>query len=95
MSGVARSFRKGSETIATWFGISKDSSGRLIGRYPGYGTDKAAAPDTTGVPTTDTSANLMSQEDQMRNRQRGVLANIYAGNNAGTPALGTKQLLGS
>lgn len=48
----------------------------------------------TGVPTTDTAANLASQQDQLRNMQRGVLSNIYAGNTATPPTTGTRTLLG-
>ena len=94
MSGMARSFRKGSETIGTWFGLSKSSSDQIIGRYPGYGTTKRGPTGDMTVPSTDTASNLQSQEDQLRNKQRGVLSNIYAGNNASAPVVATKQLLG-
>ena len=94
MSGMIKEFRKGTETIGTWFGVPKTTTSSWIDKekFAGQAT-KAQAPDLT-VPTTDTAYNLQMQQDQLRNKQRGVLSNIYAGNNAPTPNVATKTLLG-
>lgn len=94
MSGMIREFRKGTETIGTWFGVPKSTTSSWIDKEKFAGqAKKGQAPDLT-VPTTDTAYNLQMEQDQLRNKQRGVLANIYAGNNAPAPTVATKTLLG-
>lgn len=70
---------------------------RILGRVTGtqLGGYQPSPPRDTGAPSTDTAANLQNQQDQLRNMQRGVLANIYAGNSAAGPTVATRQLLGS
>ncbi len=63
------------------------NAGRKYYGEPAINTD-------TNAPTTDTSANLLSQQSQLRNMQRGVLSNIYAGGSAPNPSTGSRQLLG-
>ena len=45
-------------------------------------------------PNVSTAANLAQQQNDLRDRQRGVLANIYAGNNAPPPTTATGTVLG-
>lgn len=52
------------------------------------------APGLPVGPTTDTAAKAVAQQSQLQARQRGVLANIYAGNTANQPTVGVKTLLG-
>lgn len=52
------------------------------------------APIPLGSPSTDTAANLQTQQDQLRNRQRGVMSNIFAGNSGPAPSTGSNTLLG-
>lgn len=56
------------------------------------GKGTVAAPQ---VPNTDTAAMASAQQQQQLARQRGVLATIYAGNNAQAPTVATKTLLGA
>lgn len=46
------------------------------------------------APNID-DASMRQQETDRLQRRRGVLANIYGGNNAAAPTVAVKQLLGS
>jgi len=61
---------------------------------PGTSYYGEASPTPGSAPTSDTAANLSNQQAQLRNLQRGVLSNIYAGGNAPAPSVGTRTLLG-
>ena len=51
-------------------------------------------PPVIAAPNVSTAANLAQQQDDLRNRQRGVLSNIFAGNNAPPPTVATGTVLG-
>ena len=55
---------------------------------------KTPPPVFPGAPTADTAANSAQQTQDMMRRRRGVMANIFAGNNAAPPPT-TKTNLGS
>lgn len=59
--------------------------------FGGHATPLGAQPQ---VPTTDTASMAAAQQNQQLARQRGVLANIYAGNNPAAASVATKMLLG-
>jgi hypothetical protein len=53
-----------------------------------------ATPPPPGPATQDTAANATLQQQLLLRRRRGVLGNIYAGGNAGSPQTATKSALG-
>lgn len=62
---------------------------------PAYAAFKPkAAPVVNAPPNVNTASNLAQQQDDLRNRQRGVLSNIFAGNNAPPPVTATGTVLG-
>lgn len=74
-----------------------DPAGAFVGRETGiskYLTKKEGPPGPPQAPNVSTAANLAQQQDDLRNRQRGVLSNIYAGNNAPPPTVATGTVLG-
>ena len=83
MSGFFNSIIGGSKAI-----------GHKIGYGPILGSSPKAPPVPT-APTIDSAQVLAQQQSDLRARQRGVLANIYAGNNSPAPAVASKTLLGS
>lgn len=90
MSGVENYFARGSESIASVFGWKKSSSSKVAGLF---GTPSPYKSPTLGPPpTTDTAANNSQQQQQQLARQKGVLATIFAGNNATAPVTSKTQL---
>lgn len=76
--------------------LDRGTQNFVLGHPPAgrnYYGEAPNAPPT--APTTDTAANLQNQQDQLRNLQRGVLSNIFAGSNSPAPTTGSRQLLGS
>jgi hypothetical protein len=59
-----------------------------------FGNSRRINPSLARPPTTDTAANDSLQQQQQLARQKGVLATIFAGNNASQPTVATKSLLG-
>ncbi len=55
--------------------------------------DVPDVPEPPAAPTID-DAVRSRQEQDLRRRRRGVLANIYGGANASRPTVGTTTLLG-
>ena len=56
---------------------------------------KSAAPPLPGAPTADVAANDATQVQDDIRRRRGVLANIYAGQNPSDPTNVLKTQLGT
>lgn len=79
MSGVIKSFSRGSKKIAGAFGSL-------------LGLDSPKMPEQPQVPQIDDANKNLNEADRIRKR-RGVLANIFAGSSTGG-TVGTKQLLG-
>lgn len=52
-------------------------------------------PSPVQPPTQDTAANAANQAADMNAKRKGVLANIYAGQNATAPMVSAKTTLGS
>jgi hypothetical protein len=89
MSLFSNSFAKATSWI--------DPAGAAIGRntgIQGYLTKKPGPPAPPQAPNVSTAANLTQQQDDLRNRQRGVLSNIFAGSNAPPPTTATSTVLG-
>ena len=59
-----------------------------------YLLKKEGPPGPPQAPNVSTAANLAQQQDDLRNRQRGVLSNIFAGNNAPPPVTASGTVLG-
>jgi hypothetical protein len=93
MSGVENAFARGSEDIASVFGWRKSSSSK-VASVLGAKSPYLPAGRIQPPPTTDTAANDSLQQQQQLARQKGVLATIFAGNNASQPTVATKSLLG-
>lgn len=74
-----------------------DPAGAAIGRATGITgalVRKENPPGPPQAPNVSTAANLAQQQDDLRNKQRGVLSNIFAGNNAPPPTTATGTVLG-
>jgi hypothetical protein len=59
-----------------------------------YARKKEGPPGPPQAPNISTAANLSQQQDDLRQRQRGVLSNIFAGPNAAPPLTATGTILG-
>jgi hypothetical protein len=91
MSGIAPTFHK----IFQW----TDPVGSRIDNGKadliGDALKPKPAPITPGAPpNVSTAGNLAQEQNDLRNRQRGVLSNIFAGQNAPAPATATGTVLG-
>lgn len=63
---------------------------------PQYGNSYGQGPPAPpGPPSQDTAANAALQQNDVLRRRRGVMANIFAGGAAATPATSTKSTLGT
>ena len=74
-----------------------DPAAAAVGRSSGianYLVKKEGPPGPPQAPNVSTAGNLAQQQDDLRNRQRGVLSNIFAGNNAPPPVTATGTVLG-
>ena len=74
-----------------------DPAGAFVGRETGikdYLVKKENPPGPPQAPNISTAANLSQQQDDLRQRQRGVLSNIFAGKNAPPPVTATGTVLG-
>jgi hypothetical protein len=74
-----------------------DPAAAAVGRSTGVTNAlvrKENPPGPPQAPNVSTAANLTQQQDDLRNKQRGVLANIFAGNNAPPPTTATGTVLG-
>lgn len=74
-----------------------DPAAAAVGRATGiknYLVKKPGPPGPPQAPNVSTAANLAQQQDDLRNRQRGVLSNIFAGNTAPPPTTATGSVLG-
>jgi hypothetical protein len=79
MGGVFRNFVKGTKSIGTWFGISKDRSGH--GLHKLYGD--AAGPDPIAQKQKNATNNLINATNALyasdRKRQRASALSTGAG----------------
>lgn len=74
-----------------------DPAGAFVGRESGIAgalIKKENPPGPPQAPNVSTAANLAQQQDDLRNKQRGVLSNIFAGSNAPPPTTATGTVLG-
>jgi len=74
-----------------------DPAGAFVGRETGITgalVKKEGPPGPPQAPNVSTAANLSQQQDDLRQRQRGVLSNIFAGNTAPPPVTATGTVLG-
>lgn len=58
------------------------------------GITKPDIPKVPGTPTIDEAKQFQQETDRIR-RRRGVFANMFGGSSAGSPAVGTRVLMGS
>lgn len=99
MSGVLKTAKHATEDIAGWFGL-KGSYDKLLNSKVGAAratglTPKPGPLAPPNVPTLDSAENATNQQQDQMRRRRGVLSNIYAGQNAQNPTVSSKTLLGS
>ena len=71
-----------------------DPVDRNVSNWAGLNFKPKAAPAVNAPPNVGVASNLAQQQDDLRNRQRGVLSNIFAGNNAPAPTVATGTVLG-
>jgi hypothetical protein len=99
MSGVENAFARGSEDIASVFGVSKRTSTgvaqKLYGSHFGGKNPYLSNSALGAPPTTDTAAQNSQQQQQLLARQKGVLATIFSGNNASAPTTSSSTALGA
>ena len=86
--------RRGTKLDPLFGGLFRKFQDTVRGPPPAGTNYYGEAPPPLGGPSTDTAANLQNQQTQLRNLQRGVLTNIYAGNTAAPPNVATRTILG-